>query len=61
MGQSWGGAIDFGQRAAVALVLTVIVAKFDLVLLATGSATSVFWGPVIGAANRNRVLRGSGR
>ena len=61
MGQTWGGAVDFGQRAAAALVLTIVVAKFNLVLLATGSATSVFWGPVLSAANRNRILRNSGR
>lgn len=61
MGQAWGGAVDFGQRAAAALVLTILVAKFNFVLLATGSATSVFWGPVVLAANRNRVLRNSGR
>ena len=61
MGESWGGAVDFGQRAAAALALTIVVAKFNLVLLATGSATFVFWGPVLGAANRNRILRSSGR
>ncbi len=61
MGQNWGGAVDFGQRAAAALALTVVVAKFNLVLLATGSATFVFWGPVLGAINRNRILRNSGR
>ena len=53
--------MEFGQRAAAALALTIVVAKFNLVLLATGSATFVFWGPVLGAINRNRILRNSGR
>ena len=61
MGMAWGGPIDFGQRCAVALVLTIVVSQYNAALLATGCATSVFWTPIALAVYRNWSLRNFGR
>lgn len=61
MGASWGSAVDVWQRLGAAAFLTLITAKLNMILVASGSATYPFWGPVLNAANRNRALRKSGR
>ena len=61
MGASWGSAVDVWQRLGAAAFVTLITAKLNMVLVASGSLTFPLWGPILGAANRNRTLRQSAR
>ena len=61
MGACWGDATEVFQRIGASALITLIACKLNLTLLASGSLTYFFWGPLLGATNRNRSLRQKGR